>query len=253
MLPSRPQDILDDIALCLAFYTRLPVPVSGERNFAEAQWAAPIAGLAVGLIGGIVVFIADFLGLPATIAAALAVASTLVVTGALHEDGLSDTADGFGGGNTRERKLEIMRDSRIGTFGAAALVFSILLRWGALAALATPGLALCALIASHAAGRAMMPAFLRAVAPARTDGLAANAGAIPDVAVYLAGAIAAVLLLLTLGFTATVLSAVALGLLFFVMRRLCERQIGGQTGDVLGAVEQLSEIAVLLIACAIFT
>ena len=253
MLPSRPQDIVADIALCLAFYTRLPVSVSGERSFAGAQWAAPIVGLAVGLVGGFVFFAADFFGLPATIAAALAIASTLAVTGALHEDGLSDTADGFGGGKTPERKLEIMRDSRIGTFGAAALVFSILLRWSALAAIASPWLVFCTLIAAHAAGRAMMPLFLWAVAPARTDGLAANVGAIPDVAVYLAGAIAAVLLLLTLGFTATVLSAVALGLLFFVMRRLCERQIGGQTGDVLGAVEQLSEIAVLLIACAIFT
>lgn len=253
MLLSRPQDIVDDIALCLAFYTRLPIPVSGERNFAGAQWAAPVAGLAVGLIGGFVFLVADFFGLPPTISAALALASTIAVTGALHEDGLSDTADGFGGGNTRERKLEIMRDSRIGTFGAAALIFSILLRWSALAALATPGLALCALIASHTAGRAMMPLFLWAVTPARTDGLAANAGAIPDAAVYLAGAVAAVLLLLTLGFTAAVFSAAALGLLFFAMRRLCERHIGGQTGDVLGAVEQLTEIAILLIACAILT
>lgn len=253
MLLPRPLDIVADIALCLAFYTRLPVSVSGERSFAEAQWAAPVVGLIVGLVGGFIFLLAHFLGLPATVAAVLAVASTVTVTGALHEDGLSDTADGFGGGKTRERKLEIMRDSRIGTFGAAALIFSILLRWSALAALATPWLVFCTLIAAHAASRAMMPVFLRAVAPARTDGLAAKAGAIPDFAVYLAGAIAAALLLLALGFTATVLCAVALGLLFFVMRRLCERQIGGQTGDVLGAVEQLSEIAILLIACAIFT
>lgn len=253
MLPSRPRDIVADIALCLAFYTRLPVPVSGERDFAGAQWAAPVAGAAVGLIGGFVFLVADFLDLPPTVSAALALVSTIAVTGALHEDGLSDTADGFGGGKTREQKLEIMRDSRIGTFGAAALVFSILLRWSALVALATPGLVLCALIASHAAGRAMMPVFLRAVAPARTDGLAANAGTIPDVAVYLAGAVATALLLLTHGFTATALSAAVLGLLFFAMRRLCERQIGGQTGDVLGAVEQVSEIAILLIACSILT
>jgi adenosylcobinamide-GDP ribazoletransferase len=253
MLPSRPQDIVADIALCLAFYTRLPVSASGERNFADAQWAAPVAGGAVGLIGGFVFLVANFLDLPPTVSAALALVSTIAVTGALHEDGLSDTADGFGGGKTRERKLEIMRDSRIGTFGASALVFSILLRWSALAALATPWLVFCTLVAAHAASRAMMPAFLRAVAPARVDGLAANAGEIPNVVVYLAGAIAAALLLFTLGFTATVLSAAVLALLFFAMRLLCDRQIGGQTGDVLGAVEQLSEIAILLIACAILT
>jgi adenosylcobinamide-GDP ribazoletransferase len=253
MIPSRPQDIVADVALCLAFYTRLPVTVSGERDFAAAQWAAPLAGLAVGLIGGLVLLAADFLGLPEAVAAALAVASTVLVTGALHEDGLSDMADGFGGGNTRERKLEIMRDSRIGSFGAAALVFSILLRWAALAAFASPWLAFCAVVASHAAGRAMMPVFLNAVAPARSDGLSAKAGTIPGGAVFPALLIAGIILLLTLGLAAAILSAVLLALLFFLMRRFCERQIGGHTGDVLGAVEQLSEIAVLLVACAILT
>ncbi len=255
MLPSNPQDIVDDIGTCLAFYTRLPVAPAraSERDFASAQWAAPVAGVAVGLVGGLVFLVADFLGLPATIAAALAVASTVFVTGALHEDGLSDTTDGFGGGGTRERKLEIMRDSRIGTFGAAALVFSILLRWSALAALATPSLAFCALIASHAAGRAAMPAFMRLVPPARTDGISATAGRVPDSTVLLAGSIAGVILLFALGLQAAVLSALALALLVLLLRRLCEKQIGGQTGDVLGALEQLSEIAVLLIASAILT
>jgi adenosylcobinamide-GDP ribazoletransferase len=255
MLPSRPQDVVDDIAICLAFYTRLPVPFArvGERDFASAQWAAPVAGLAVGLVGGFVFLVADFLGQPATVAAALAVASTVFVTGALHEDGLSDTADGFGGGGTRERKLEIMRDSRIGTFGATALMFSILLRWSALAALAAPSLAFCALIASHAAGRAAMPAFMRLAPPARTDGLSATAGAVPDSTVLLAGSVAGAILLFTLGLHAAVLSILALALLFFLLRRLCENQIGGQTGDVLGALEQLSEIAVLMIASAILT
>ncbi|GLS31465.1 cobalamin-5'-phosphate synthase [Mesorhizobium albiziae] len=253
MFPSRPQDIFADIALCLAFYTRLPVPVAGERDFAAAQWAAPVAGLAVGLIGGLVLLAADFLGLPETVAAALAVASTVFVTGALHEDGLSDMADGFGGGKTRERKLEIMRDSRIGSFGATALVFSILLRWSAIAAFASPWLAFCAVVASHAAGRAMMPVFLNAVAPARSDGLSAGAGSVPDSTALLACAIAAAVVLLTLGLNVALVSAIALVLVFFLMRRLCERQIGGQTGDVLGAVEQASEITVLLVACAILT
>lgn len=253
MLPSRLRDIAADIALCLAFYTRLPVAVSGNRGFAEAQWAAPIAGFAVGLVGGATFFIADFLGLPATVAAALALAATVFATGALHEDGLSDTADGFGGGKTREQKLEIMRDSRIGAFGAASLVFSILLRWSALTALLSPWPVLCALLAAHAGGRAMMPVFLRLVPAARTDGLSAGAGSVPDAVVFAACAIAASVCFLALGLNAALLSAVVLVLLFLLMRRLCQNQIGGQTGDVLGAVEQLSEIAVLLIACAALT
>jgi adenosylcobinamide-GDP ribazoletransferase len=252
MLPSRPQDIIDDIAACLAFYTRLPVPHSGTegRNFAEAQWAAPVAGLAVGLISGFVFVGADFLGLPSTVAAALAIASSILVTGALHEDGLSDTADGFGGGKTRQRKLEIMRDSRVGTYGAVAIVLSILLRWSALAAFAPPSLAFYGLVAAHTAGRAMMPVFMRLVPPARTDGLSATAGTIPDFAARLAGLIGGAALFF-LGLAGAILAALALVVLLFLLRRLCERQIGGQTGDVLGAVEQLSEIAVLLIACAI--
>lgn len=250
MLPKRPQDILADIMLCIAFYTRLPVQLSGEaRNFASAQWAAPVAGLVVGIAGSLVFFFADLAGLPATVAAALVVASTVFTTGALHEDGLSDTADGFGGGKTREKKLEIMRDSRIGTYGAAALLFSVLLRWSALAAFEAPALA-CALLASHAASRAMMPLFMRIVPPARADGLSANAGSIPDSSVLAACLIGAAALLL-LGFHGAVLSVIALTVLFFLARRLCESQIGGQTGDVLGAVEQVSEIVILLIACAV--
>src|SRR5262245_32806815 len=246
------KDILDDIALCLAFYTRLPVPLPDGRSFADAQWAAPVAGLAVGTIGWLAFFLAEACGLPPAIAAALAVASTVIVTGALHEDGLCDTADGFGGGETRERKLEIMRDSRIGTFGSIALIFSILLRSAALSTLAKSSLVFCALVASHAAGRAMMPIFMHLVPPGRSDGLSANAGAIPDSSVLAAASIGGALLLL-LGVSGAVLAAAALAILFFAGRGLCRHQIGGQTGDVLGAVEQVSEIIILLIACAILT
>jgi adenosylcobinamide-GDP ribazoletransferase len=248
----RARDILDDIAICVAFYTQLPVRLAEGRSFADAQWAAPIAGMVVGAIGWLAFFFADAFGLPPAIAGALAVAATVFVTGALHEDGLCDTADGFGGGRTRERKLEIMRDSRIGTFGAAALLFSILLRTAALSALAKPSLAFSALVASHAAARAVMPVFMRMVPPARSDGLSANSGAIPDSSAFVAVLIGGAALLF-LGVSGAVLAAIALAILFFAVRRLCQRQIGGQTGDVLGALEQLSEITVLLIACAILT
>jgi adenosylcobinamide-GDP ribazoletransferase len=248
----RAQDILDDIAVCVAFYTRLPVRVAVGRSFADAQWAAPVAGMVVGAFGWLAFFLADAFRLPPTIAGALALAATVFVTGALHEDGLADTVDGFGGGRTRERKLEIMRDSRIGTFGAAALLFSILLRSAALSALATPSLAFSALVAAHAAGRAAMPAFMRLVPPARSDGLSANSGAIPDSSAFVAALIGGAALLF-LGLSGAVLAAIALSVLLFAVRRLCQRQIGGQTGDVLGAVEQLSEITILLIACAILT
>lgn len=246
------RDTFDDIAICLGFYTRLPVRLAEGRSFADAQWAAPVAGMMVGAIGWFSFFLADAFGLSPAIAGALAVAATVFATGALHEDGLSDTADGFGGGSTRERKLEIMRDSRIGTFGASALLFSILLRAAALSALATPSLAFSALVASHAAARAAMPVFMRMVPPARSDGLSANSGTIPESSAFVAALIGGAALLF-LGVFAAVLTAMALSVLLFAVRRLCQRQIDGQTGDVLGAVEQLSEITVLLIACAVLT
>jgi hypothetical protein len=121
MPPADPRAIRADVLACLAFYTRFPVNAGDPagRSFAAAQWAAPVAGLAVALCGAAVYALASLLALPAQLAALLAVAATMLASGALHEDGLSDTLDGFGGGRTRERKLEIMRDSRIGSYGVA--------------------------------------------------------------------------------------------------------------------------------------
>src|SRR5262249_56590715 len=104
--------------------------------------------------------------LPSTLAAALALLATLLITGCLHEDGLADTADGLGGGSDRARKLEIMRDSRLGTYGACALMMSLLLRWAALAAIASPVAVTSSLIAAHASARAALPAIMRFVPPA---------------------------------------------------------------------------------------
>ena len=148
------------------------MPVS-DGDVARASWALPVAGLLVGLLGAAVYSIAIGLGLTSGPAAMLALATTILVTGALHEDGLADTADGLGGGRTRERKLEIMRDSRIGTYGACALIISLALRWSALAAIAYPWSVAAALPVAHAAARAGVPAFMWLVPPARSDGLSA--------------------------------------------------------------------------------
>src|SRR5271155_4388576 len=112
-----------EIKAAVVFSTRLPLPgvaPTGGSAIAQAIWALPLAGLVVGAVGAIVYAIAHRLGVPAWPAAALTIAATMAVTGCLHEDGLADTADGFGGGATRDRKLEIMRDSRIGVYGGCA-------------------------------------------------------------------------------------------------------------------------------------
>jgi adenosylcobinamide-GDP ribazoletransferase len=201
----------------------------------------------VGLIGGVVLIVADWLGLPPLVSSSLAVAVTMLVTGALHEDGLADTADGLGGG-TLERKLEIMRDSRIGTYGVAALLFSVLLRVAALAAL-PPAAGFAALIAAHAAGRALMPYLLATSPSARADGLSAGIGTVSERTALTALAIGAAALLL-LGFLPALAAAALLGLWLLAVRAAAQRQIGGHTGDICGALEQGGEILVLLAAAA---
>jgi adenosylcobinamide-GDP ribazoletransferase len=211
----------------------------------------PIAGALVGLIGAAVYWLTSAVGLPPFSAAALALAATLIATGCLHEDGLADTADGFGGGSSRERKLEIMRDSRIGTYGACALALSLILRWSALASIADPAAVAMALIAAHAAARAPLPAFMRFVPPARSDGLAAAAGGPPREGAAAASFLGVVALGLCLGPGAVIIGLLLLSSAAILMAWLSVQQIGGQTGDVLGALEQINEILILLTAAAL--
>ncbi|HMR33144.1 MAG TPA: adenosylcobinamide-GDP ribazoletransferase [Geminicoccaceae bacterium] len=243
-----------DLAACIGFYTRLPIRqcAGAPRGFAGASWASPLAGTVVGMAGAAACLVAGTIGLPPLPASALALAATMLVTGALHEDGLADTVDGLGGGRTRERKLEIMRDSRLGTYGACALLLSLLLRWSALAALADPATAAWALVTSHAAGRAAIPAFMRFVPPARQDGLAAGAGT-PSVAASSASLGLGAVALAAAGPAVLLIAAPLLLLWWLVLRRLALRQVGGQTGDVLGCLEQGCEILLLLTIVAAWT
>lgn len=249
-----PRRIAEDIAFCLVFFTRLPLPHFEfvSRALAQAIWAAPLVGVAVAVAASIVHLLASAAGLSPEVAAALALATAMLMTGCLHEDGLSDVADGFGGGKTREQKLEIMRDSRIGAYGAAALVMSVLIRWSAITQLGNSFSVFCGLVAAHAASRALLPVFMHLVPPARADGLAANAGSISADAAYVSPAIGAVALM-ALSISGLVAAAIVLAIVFVVFRSLCMRQIGGQTGDTLGALQQLGEIAVLIVAAAVLT
>jgi adenosylcobinamide-GDP ribazoletransferase len=240
-----------DLKTGLAFLTRLPlvrsVPDTGD-DVVRASWTFPIIGAGVGTFGALIYWLMHALGLHAFVCGVLAVAATLLITGCLHEDGLADTADGFGAGATPERKLEIMRDSQIGTYGAAALTLFLMLRVGAIASLADPALVAPALIAAHAGARAAMPVFMRRVPRARQDGLSADAGAPPQGSSVMAVLIGLVVLLLCLGLSATLIAFGLLAAALGLMAWLCIRQIGGQTGDVLGALEQVSEILILLTA-----
>jgi len=242
-----------DLKTGLAFLTRLPLvqsaPATGD-DVVRASWTFPVIGAGVGAFGALIYWLMHALGLHVFVCGVVAVAATLLITGCLHEDGLADTADGFGASGTPARKLEIMRDSQIGTYGAAALTLSLMLRAGAIASLVDPALAAPALIAAHAGARAAMPVFMRRVPRARQDGLSAEAGAPPQRRSVAAVLIGLVVLFLCLGLSATLIAFALLAVALGLMAWLSIRQIGGQTGDVLGALEQLSEILILLTAAA---
>jgi adenosylcobinamide-GDP ribazoletransferase len=244
---------IGEFSASIHFLTRLPLPRHGAAgtagaNLAQAAWAFPLAGFVVGLIGAIVYALADRLVLFSWPAAALTVAATLAVTGALHEDGVADTADGFGGGDTREKKLEIMRDSRIGTYGVCALIIALLVRSAAIAGLTEPALVALVLIAAHVGARAVLPFVMFLLPAARADGLAFAAGKPSGVGVAIAAALGFLALLFCLGLAHALVALVALAIVVSLLCWLASRQIGGQTGDVLGAVEQVSEIVILLVA-----
>lgn len=251
MKELTPRSIMSDLAIALVFFTRLPLPpfdIPG-RKLGDAIWAAPIAGVVVALAGGLVYTIAHAFGINEGVAAALALATTMIVTGCLHEDGLADTADAFGGGRTIERKLEIMRDSRIGTYGTAALALSILLRWTSLASLPGGASAICALIAAHAASRGILAIMIQRTPQARESGLGASVGPVSDMVVVVALVIGALPLLL-LGMSQAIVLILLIAGLAWWLRRLFINQIGGVTGDTLGATQQIIEITVLVVAGA---
>jgi len=245
--------ITTDLRAGLAFCTRLPVTAPADARLGDASWTFPVVGVVVGLIGGLVLWLGLSLGLPPFAAATLAVGATALATGCLHEDGLADTADGFGGGRERSRVLEILRDSRIGTYGVIALIVSFLLRIAALASLAAAGggTAVLALVAAHAGARSTLPLFMRTVPRAREDGLSAGAGRPGDGVAAGGLALGAAVAVICIGFGATVISAVLVAISLVLLGRLAIRKIGGQTGDILGAAEQTAEILILLTAAAV--
>jgi len=253
-IDERRQNLAAGLMVAMTFCTRLPlgtVAVADAHALSRASWALPIAGAMVGGLGALAYWLALMLHVGSWPAAAVALAVTMLLTGCLHEDGLADTADGFGGGVSRERKLAIMRDSRIGTFGACALLVSFALRWSALASIAVPLQGVLALLAAHVSARALLPAFMRFVGPARTDGLSAQAGRPSVTSAAAAGLIAVVVLAASFGPAGTIVALVLLTIAAVSIGWLSSRQIGGQTGDVLGALEQIGEIVVLLTAAGL--
>jgi adenosylcobinamide-GDP ribazoletransferase len=236
--------------LALQFMTRLPIrwdlPYSDDLALRAAKYY-PLVGAVVGGLGALVYVLAS-IGLSSLPAALLAVATTVILTGAFHEDGLADAADGLVGGASRDRALEIMRDSRVGSYGALALVLMIGLKVSLLAELSVWQGAM-ALIATHVLGRMAAVHVIATTRYARSSGMKF---AIPRMTrdgyrVALATSVLAlILLVVSLGLGTALAAFSGAVLLAQGMRYYALQKLGGYTGDILGAVEQMGELGVLL-------
>jgi adenosylcobinamide-GDP ribazoletransferase len=236
-----------DIPAALGLLSRLPVRVNPEwarYRGARAAWAYPVAGAVIGLIAAGMGWIAFALGMGPNLAAAAVLVTLALTTGAMHEDGLADTADGLWGGDTPERRLQIMGDSRIGAYGVLALILITLARWSALATIFATGSVFAPVVAAAALSRVPMVVLMQALPRVRAGGLSDQVGAPGGSAVWGAVVVGAVIGFMLLGgaiFAAVFAMVTAAGFLAHV----ASARIGGQTGDILGASQQLCEVAVL--------
>jgi adenosylcobinamide-GDP ribazoletransferase len=239
---------LQYLLIAIQFLTRIPVPTLArfEQSWLDLSSAYfPVAGFIVGVLSAATFYGASLVW-PLPICAALAIGVGIAATGAFHEDGLADTADGLGGGWSPSQRLLIMKDSRIGTYGACALLIALALKIAALAAMSPVNGAL-ALLAAHTGARAV-PVVASAwlpyagdvegakVAPIRPTPRRVMFAVVTGLIPFLVLPGTPALMALCIGFAAaTVVFAKAL------------RLIGGHTGDVLGAAEQVFEVAVLVV------
>lgn len=261
--PPGWRELVAETAQCLRFYSRLPIPtLSFERDphaapdFTRLPRALPMAGAILGAVGGLALLAGTAAGLPPLLAATLAVTAEVITTGCFGEDGLADACDGLFGGATPERRLAIMSDSRVGSYGVAGLALVLLLRVAALSALAAgpgPLAAAGALVAAGSLSRLAGVVPLWALPPAKREGRSASVGRPTDATMRfasLAGTAIALLVLAPLhGASRTILAVAAAAATAFLMTRLARRKLGGQTGDIAGATQQVAEVAVLVALC----
>ena len=236
-----------DIAVALSLLSRWPLRLSESAyaRSAQAVWAYPIAGALIALpVAGLAIFCL-WIGLSTGLSALLALACLTATTGAMHEDGLADSADGLWGGHTTARRLEIMKDSRIGAYGVLALIFGIGLRWLALTALFDAGAVFGPILAAAALSRAVPPALMWYLPPVRSTGLSKSIGTPEARHVGCAAAIAIVFAALALH-GIPIVAFVGATLVGAGCALTAQSKINGQTGDILGASQQVTEITVLL-------
>ncbi len=254
-------DFAADLLVCLRFCTRLSLPPFAFEHPPEAASLAnairmlPVAGAIIGCVGAVVLWVGVGLGLPAALAALLAIATLVVITGGLHEDGLADFADCLGG-TTTEQRLAIMKDSRIGVYGGLALIISILARLVALYTLAVHnlGLACTVIISAAASSRLLALVPLYVLLPVRNDGLGSATARLREQDLVVATVVTLVISLLPLFAGANplrvILALVVSAAAAYGVTVWARRLIAGQTGDIAGATQQVAEITSYIVFTA---
>ncbi|MGJ8570113.1 MAG: adenosylcobinamide-GDP ribazoletransferase [Hoeflea sp.] len=249
-------DTLDDIARSTGFLSRLPMPArhfdGHDGSLVRASRMFPVAGLLIALCPGLLVLVLSAFGANTALSAVLALGALVGVTGALHEDGLADSADAFGARGGREHMLEIMKDSRIGTYGVLALIMSFALRAISLTVILSViggWNAFVILLAVAAASRAAMVWHWNVLPSARQGGVAASVGA-PDQSARTQALLSGGLLFiafttLTVGLFAALLALGVLAAAAGLWTSIVRTKLDGHTGDTIGATQQISETVCL--------
>ena len=250
---ARRQSLIGDCAAAFVLLSRFPTgrhvfPADNPPNFTSALWAFPLVGLVIGACGGLIFLVATALSLPPLMAAVLALLGTVLLSGGMHEDGLADMADGFGGGKDVESRIRIMHDSRIGSYGVMALILANLARVGLLMATAlhATGLTFVLLLALVYAAARFLPVLQLSIIPvsahARLASLTGNGGIWRA---FIGLAIWAVPLIIAFGWQVAIPAATLACLLAVIIARMALRKVAGLTGDVMGATILLGEITIL--------
>ena len=244
----------------LQFYTRLPAPkwtVYKPENLSLATAYLPFVGWVVGLTAGGTWFAVDYLTNP-SIAVLCSMIISILLTGAFHEDGFADVCDGFGGGWTKNKILEIMKDSRVGTYASVGLLLILALKFALLQSIAGWETSIIGvLVTGHALSR-LMPVFVIYMLPYSrdTDSKAKRVAEKPPFWVLVVAIVFGVLPLLALAVNLgqpLLLGAILfLGLITILLARYFKKWIGGYTGDCLGAIQQVCEVAFYLFIVALW-
>ncbi len=250
------KNLILETQLAFSLLTAIPMPgfKAEDRGFdlASCVWAFPLVGIVLGFLTGAIYYLCSVLGLSAFLSALICISAMVLITGALHEDGLADVADGFGGGQERSHVLDIMSDSSLGTYGTLALILTLGGRVGAVSQIGKPEIVIMALVSAACLSRTSCLFIIAGLPPARNIGLGYSIKNPGNSKIITASILCLGCILLLLDFKFVPLIVGTAMIVTLIMWRLARNIIGGFTGDVIGASLLLTELSVLLVLAVLF-